>query len=150
MSKREVSEVRKKILEIHEQNELEALEANKTRARSFSVGTCGGGLLEVSIRGDSGFLWYQLGAVEAVEVIQQLAAGAGLDVALRPRQDFAAWRSWNQELPPSVHWLGTAPWQLSDEGREELAAIQARNLKVLRDQKEDQELLNESKSDESE
>jgi len=136
MAKREISETRKKIREIYEQNELDGLEANKTRARAFSVGTCGGGLIEVTLRGDIGFLWYQLDAVETVEIIQQLAAGCGLDIALRPKNDFATWRSWDETLPGAIHWVGAAPWQMSDEQREEIAALRAKNLKLLKQQEE--------------
>jgi len=137
MAKREISETRKKIHEIYEQNELDALKATQSRGRSLTVGTCGGGMLEVIIRGDSNYLWYQLGAVETVEIIQQLAAGCGLDIALRPRQDFATWRAWDYDMPEAVHWVGTAPWQLTEERKQELAAVQSRNLKALEEQKEE-------------
>lgn len=111
------AEIKKKLEEMQEENNLASLKQNQTRARSFTVGTSTGGIIELGMRGDFASLWYLLQPVEAVEIINQLAAAAGLEVATRPRQDYASWRGWDTSLPPSVHWMGTAPWQLSEEDR---------------------------------
>lgn len=115
MTKRQekLSKTRKKINEIYESIELANLETNKNRARSFTVGTAFGGVVEVGMRGDFHSLWCLLQPVEAVEFIEQLAAAAGLQVAVRPKQDFSTWRSWNFDTD-SRYWVGAAPWQLPD------------------------------------
>jgi hypothetical protein len=139
MAPKKLSKTRQKIHELYEENELANLQQSQTRARSFTVGTTTGGIIEVGMRGDFSNLWYLLQPVEAVEIINQLAAAAGLEVAMRPRQDFATWRGWDTSLPPSVHWIGTAPWQLSDEQRAELEAVKAKNIKAIEQSKEDAE-----------
>lgn len=139
MAPKKVSKTRQKIHELYEENELANLKQTQTRARSFTVGTTTGGIIEVGMRGDYANLWYLLQPVEAVEIINQLAAAAGLEVAVRPRQDFATWRGWDASLPPSVHWMGAAPWQLSDEQRAELEAVKAKNIKAIEQSREDVE-----------
>lgn len=106
------SKIRKKINQIYEENELANLETNKNRARSFTVGTAFGGIIEVSMRGDYSNLWCILQPVEAVEFIEQLAAAAGLQVALRPKQDFSSWRGWEIDADDK-YWVGAARWQLN-------------------------------------
>jgi hypothetical protein len=108
------SKLRKRINELYEENELANLEANKYRARSFTVGTAFGGIIEVSMRGDYNHMWCILQPVEAVEFIEQLAAAAGLQVALRPKQDFSSWRGWNVDTE-NKYWVGSAHWQLGDD-----------------------------------
>lgn len=143
------SKIRQQINEIYEQNELASLKANHSRARSFSVGTTTGGIIEVSMRGDFANLWYALQPVEAIEMINQLAAAAGVEVAMRPRQDFASWRSWEVDLPPSVHWMGAAPWQVTDEDRKALSAAKRKQLepkpKTRELKSKDEKLIEESK-----
>lgn len=139
MAQRKISKTRQKIQEIYEQNELASLQQNQTRARSFSIGATTGGIIEISMRGDFSNLWYLLQPVEAVEMINQLAAAAGIEVAMRPRQDFASWRSWDTSLPASVHWMGSAPWQLSDEAREQLEAAKSKNIKAIEESKNESE-----------
>jgi hypothetical protein len=106
------SKIRKRINEIYEENELANLEASRTRARSFTVGTAFGGIVEVGMRGDFSTLYCLLQPVEAVEFIEQLAAAAGLQVALRPKQDFSTWRGWNVEADDR-YWVGAARWQVA-------------------------------------
>lgn len=125
---KKVSKTRQKIHELYEENELANLKQTQTRARSLTVGTTTGGIIEVCMRGDFSHLWYTLQPVEAVEIIGQLAAAAGIEIAMRPRQDFASWRSWNTSLPESTHWIGAAPWQLREEQRAEIEAAKAKNL----------------------
>jgi hypothetical protein len=131
MALKKVSKTRQKIHEIYEENELAGLKQIQTRARSLSVGTAGGGIIEVNLRGDFSNLWYQMQPTEAIEVIGQLAAAAGVEIAMRPRNDFASWRSWDTSLPASVAWMGAAPWQLSEEQRLELEAAKAKNIKAI-------------------
>lgn len=117
------SKIRKKINEIYEENELANLEANRYRARSFTVGTAFGGIIEVSMRGDYNHMWCLLQPVEAVEFIEQLAAAAGLQVATRPKQDFSSWRGWNVDTE-NKYWVGSAHWQLGSDDPA-MKAIQA-------------------------
>jgi hypothetical protein len=147
MTKKNLSETRQKIHEIYEQNEYADLKNNQCRARSFSVGTTTGGIIEVSMRADVASLWYLLHPVEAVEMIEQLAAAAGLQVALRPKQDFTSWRSWDPTLPGCAHWLGAAPWQMSDGDREHLSQIKEKNIKVIEETKKEVKSLEESKNE---
>ena len=147
MAPKKVSKTRQKIRELYEENEFANLKANQTRARSFTVGTTTGGLIELGMRGDHANLWYLLQPVEAVEIIQQLAASAGLEIAIRPRQDFASWRSWDTSLPGSVHWMGAAPWQLGEQQRAELEAAKAKNIKAIEESKENYENETDMKYD---
>jgi hypothetical protein len=87
--------------------------------------------------------------VEAAEMIEQLAAAAGLQVALRPKQDFTTWRSWDTTVPGCAHWIGAAPWQMTDEQREYLTGIKEKNIKAIEGTKKEVKALEESK-DESE
>lgn len=147
MPQKKLSETRQKIHEAYEQNEYADLKQNQNRARSFSVGTTTGGIVEVSMRGDFGNLWYLLHPVEAAEIIEQLAAAAGLQVALRPKQDFTTWRSWDTSTPGCAHWIGAAPWQLGDEQREYLTAMKEKNIKAIAESKNETKVLEESKNE---
>lgn len=107
------SKIREKINQIYEENEYANLVQNKNRSRSITVGTSFGGSVEVSMRGDYHQLWATLQPVEVVELIEQLASGVGLQIAMRPKQDFAAWRGWNVD-EDNKYWAGAAPWQIED------------------------------------
>ncbi len=131
MVQKKLSKTRQKIHQIYEESELANLEANKYRARSLTVGSATGGIIEVGMRGDYGHLWYLLQPVEAVELIGQIAAAAGIEIAMRPKQDFSAWRSWDTSLPNSTYWVGAAPWQLPEEERNKLEAVKAQNIKAI-------------------
>lgn len=147
MTQNKVSKTRRQIDELREKQELVNMLENLSRARSLTVGTTTGGIIEVGLRGDDSHLWYLLQPTEAVEIINQLAAAAGLEIAIRPRNDFASWRSWDTSLPPSVQWMGAAPWQLSDEERVELQAAKSKNLKAISAESEsnnESELNNET------
>lgn len=109
--KKEFTELRKKIIEAYEENEYANLLSNRNRSRSLSVGTAFGGIVEVSMRGDYHSLWCTLQPVEVVEIIEQLAASAGLEIAIRPRQDFATWRGWDTDADHK-YWAGAAHWQV--------------------------------------
>jgi hypothetical protein len=146
MTSKKISETRQKIHEIYEENEYASLKQNQSRARALTIGNTTGGIIEVSMRGDFSHLWYSLHPVEAVEIIEQLAAAAGLQVAMRPKQDFTSWRSWDTTIPGSAHWLGAAPWQLSDEQREYLTEVRAKNVQAIEESKK-VEALEEAKNE---
>ena len=131
MTQKKLSKTRQEIHKLYENNELASLKQNQTRARSLSVGTANGGIVELNMRGDFSSLWFQMQPTEAIEIIGQLAAAVGIDIAMRPKQDFSAWRSWDTSLPASVAWMGAAPWQLSEEQRAELEAAKAKNIKAI-------------------
>lgn len=107
------SDIREKINRIYEENELAGLLQNKNRSRSLTVGTAFGGTIEISMRGDYSSLYALLQPVEVVELIEQLAASAGLQVALRPKQDFASWRGWDSNVEDR-YWIGSAPWNCNE------------------------------------
>ena len=150
-TRKKESKIIQKINEIYEENELANLESNKNRARSFTVGTAFGGIIEVSMRGDFHNLWCLLQPVEAVEFIEQIAAAAGLQVALRPKQDFASWRGWNVDTE-NKYWVGSAHWQLGDDdpARRLLNGTQVPEENFSQSQDEDKEepkeVLKKSKS----
>jgi hypothetical protein len=129
------SKIREKINQIYEENELANLVSNKNRARSITVGTAFGGAVEVSMRGDYHDLWVTMQPVEAVELIEQLASGIGLQVAMRPKQDFAAWRGWNIDVEDR-YWSGAAPWQIEDASH--------RHREFLNQERSNEKLLSES------
>jgi hypothetical protein len=146
MTSKKISETRQKIHEIYEENEYASLKQNQSRARALTIGNTTGGIIEVSMRGDFSHLWYSLHPVEAVEIIEQLAAAAGLQVAMRPKQDFTSWRSWDTTIPGCTHWVGAAPWQLSDEQREYLTEVRAKNVQAIEESKK-VEALEEAKNE---
>jgi hypothetical protein len=147
MPQKKVSKMRQKIQEAYEESEYANLKQSQTRASSFSVGTSGGGIIEVSMRGDFSNLWYLLHPVEAVEIIEQLAAAAGLQVALRSKQDFSSWRSWDTTIPGAAHWIGAAPWQLNDADRNYLTEMKEKNIKAIEQSKEEIKSLEGSKKE---
>ncbi len=119
--RKKVSKIREEINSIYEQRELASLKSSQSRASSISVGSAGGGLIEISMRGDYGNLFYILHPVEAVEFIEQLAAAAGVEVAKRPKEDFSSWRSWDPTRPDANMWKGSAPHQLSGVDKQNLS-----------------------------
>jgi hypothetical protein len=147
MSQKKLSETRKKIHEIYEQNEYADLKQNQNRARSFSVGTTTGGIIEVSMRADHANLWYLLYPVEVAEIIEQLASAAGLQVALRPKQDFTTWRSWDATSPDFSHWIGASPGQLTIEQRDYLLSLKESNIRAIEESKKEMKALKESKNE---
>ena len=92
--------------------QLEALEANENRAQSLTVGTAGGGSVEITMRTHSGrFMWNTYQPVEVVEFINQLAAGIGCHIHILPRQDFASWRNWKVSPEELAHIKGIQHFQ---------------------------------------
>ena len=108
------SKIKEKINEIYQENEYAHLVQNKNRSRSITVGTAFGGAVEISMRGDYHNLWAIIQPVEVVELIEQLASGVGLQVAMRPKQDFASWRGWNVDIEDR-YWAGSAPRQIEEQ-----------------------------------
>jgi hypothetical protein len=96
---------------LHEaEQSFRVLKSNAQRARSITAGTAFGGVVEVSMRGDNGdALWCLLQPVEAIELINQLAAGVGCHIAIKPRKDFSSWRGWNPE-EAQLEFSGHAPF----------------------------------------
>ena len=125
------SKIRKEIQEIHEQNELAALKSNQSRARSISIGSANGGMVEIILRGELNSMWYILHPVEAVELLEQLASSCGIEIIKRPKQDFSSWRSWELDQPNSSYWKGAAPWQLSDTDKKQLTKAHEQKYGIL-------------------
>lgn len=103
-------ELQKKWDEIDRRIQLENKENDLNRARSVTVGTAFGGTIEVMMRGNSGFMWCLLQPVEAIELIHQLAAGAGCHIQIKPRNDFASWRSWRTDGLENTSSNNWSPW----------------------------------------
>jgi hypothetical protein len=144
--KENISETRKKIHSLYEENELADLQQRNNRARSITIGTANGGMIEVGMRGDYSSLWYVLRPVEAAEILEQLAAAAGLEIAIRPKQNFASWRSWDSEMPVFAEWKGSAPHNIGPDQKEVLIAYETKQIKAILEAKEIKK-LQESKNE---
>ena len=100
-------ELQKELERHHKLRQLESLKAGDTRAQSITIGNAGGGTVEITMRSASGrFLWNTYQPVEAIELINQLAAGVGCHIHLMPRQDFASWRNWKVSPEELAHTRG--------------------------------------------
>lgn len=87
----------KKFDQIHEAMHLNSLESNINRARGVTVGTAGGGSVELSLRGNSADTMYAiLQPSEVIELIHQLSGAVGCHIHIKPREDFSSWRVWKQ------------------------------------------------------
>lgn len=120
------SEIRKKIKQVCEENELQSILETRSRSRALHVGQSCGGTIEFAMRNEWSHLFYIANPVEAIEIMGSIAAACGVEIAMRPRNDFSSWRSWDTSLPSSVHWMGAAPWQLKEEDRKELGEAKKR------------------------
>lgn len=103
-------ETKKKFQEFQEKMSVASLEGDMNRARSVTVGTCFGGTTEVMMRGNSSYMWCALQPVEVIELIHQLAANVGCNVALKPRKDFASWRDWRVTEEDKIAYNGWPPF----------------------------------------
>ena len=113
------SKLRQLINNMAEENEYKNLQQNRDRARSVTVGTCGGGTLEMHMRGDYHSSWMSLTPTEALEIAEQLASACGVKLAMKPKNDFSAWRGWNVDSMDSDN-----PWtQPQLEGQREVARL---------------------------
>jgi len=140
MVKQKNSKMRQKINDLYEENEYYSIKANQNRARSVTVGTAFGGVVEISLRSETGFIYALIQPTEVVELIEQLAAGIGVEIAMRPKQNFASWRGWEEVIDQRIGWdriawKGTAAWQLGGERLED-------NLKQLKQSIEEMEKKN--------
>ena len=120
MPKEKPSEMRQKIHDLCEENEYYSMKQNRYRARSITVGTAFGGVVEINMRSDAATVHAQMQPTEAIELIEQLAAGVGIEIAMRPKQNFASWRGWEEvignNVPMSkIAWKGAAAWQLGSD-----------------------------------
>jgi hypothetical protein len=129
--KKQPSKLREKIEQLAEENEYYSMLEGKNRARSVTVGNTTGGLIEIVMRSDRATVHHIVRPVEAVEIIEQLAAAAGLEIAKRPKQDFTAWRSWDLDTPDDADWKGSAPWQLSDKSKRALKKQEIERFGIL-------------------
>ncbi len=113
------SKLRQMINNMAEENEYKNMQQNRDRARSVTVGTCGGGTLEMHMRGDYHSSWMALTPTEALELAEQLASACGVKLAMKPKDDFSAWRGWNANNMESDN-----PWtQPKLEGQREVARL---------------------------
>ena len=115
---------REKINRLCEENEFLSIKQNQNRARSITVGTAFGGVVEINMRSDIASVYAQMQPTEAIELIEQLAAGVGVEVAMRPKVNFASWRGWEEVIDQRVGWdkiawKGAAAWQLNGTQLEE-------------------------------
>jgi len=123
-----ISDVRKRINELCEENELQGLLESRHRSRSLTVGQTSGGVVEFGMRNEYSHLYYLVNPVEGVELLGQIASAIGVEIAIRPRDDFASWRSWDAQLPASIHWMGAAPWQLDEDERKKLSEAKSKKI----------------------
>jgi hypothetical protein len=101
----------KKMQELERLMTLENRERDLNRARSFTVGSSGGGTTEIAMTMNSGkTVWSILQPVEVVELIHQLAANVGCHIALKPRDDFSSWREWRISEAEKKHLGGHPPF----------------------------------------
>lgn len=140
MVKQKNSKMRQKINDLYEENEYYSIKANQNRARGVTVGTAFGGVVEISLRSETGFIYALIQPTEVVELIEQLAAGIGVEIAMRPKQNFASWRGWEEVIDQRIGWdriawKGAAAWQLGGERLED-------NLKQLKQSIEEMEKKN--------
>jgi len=143
----QTSELRKLIQEAYEQNELDSVVSSRHRARSITVGTAFGGVCEVTLRSETNFLYAQMQPTEVVELIEQLAAGIGVEIAMRPKQNFASWRGWEEVIDQrigwdKIAWKGAAVWQIGGDKIEENAQKKlnaGKEIKALPESKEENE-----------
>jgi hypothetical protein len=146
------SKLRNLIQEAYEQNELDSILSTRSRARSITVGTAFGGVCEVTLRSETNFLYAQIQPTEVVELIEQLAAGIGVEIAMRPKQNFASWRGWEEVIDQrigwdKIAWKGAAVWQLNGNQIEEKAQKKlnsSKEIKALPASKEKEEIETDS------
>jgi len=129
-----MSDISKKLKELELEQELfekktilKRKKMMEERASSICVGNASGGIIEIVMRSNTDKMWHQMQPVEVVEFIRSLSESIGLEVALRPRNDFSSWRSWDMNNPDEISWMGSAPWQLSEEKRDKLKQIKGQN-----------------------
>tara|TARA_A100001201_G_C4063655_1_gene193493 strand:- start:489 stop:989 length:501 start_codon:yes stop_codon:yes gene_type:complete len=149
MAKEKPSKMRKKIHDLCEENEFYSIKQNRNRARSITVGTAFGGVVEVNMRSDAGSVYAQMQPIEAIELIEQIAAGVGVEIAMRPKNNFASWRGWEevigQRVPlEHIAWKGAAAWQFDakdPEPKQLEAEKETKQLKAEETKKSEEESI---------
>jgi len=87
-------------LEADIQMQIASRQNDQFRGRSVTVGSTGGDGIEINIRMQNGFVAYMpMSHHHAVELAHQIAAQAGCHIAIKPREDFASHRQWNDDTP---------------------------------------------------
>lgn len=144
MVRKKSSEMREKIHAFHEENEFHNMMDNtRHRGRSLTVGNSYSGVIEVAIRNEFNHMWIIMQPVEAVEIMEQIAAACGIEIAMRPKQNFTSWRSWNIDCDGVEshfnHIKGSSPQQL--QGQETMKRLEAARSEInFEIQKEEMEL----------
>ena len=94
--------------EVHRKIHKANMDSLLTRCRAITVGTAGGGILEIGMKSNEGYYcWNHMQPVEVIEFIHQLAGQVGCHIAIQPRKDFSSWREWNITEEEQKHF---APW----------------------------------------
>lgn len=120
MPRKKSTEMREKIHSFHEENEFHNMNDNtRHRARSITIGTAYGGVIEVALRNEFNHMWTIMQPVEAVEIMEQIAAACGIEVAMRPKQNFTSWRQW--DTTEKVFVKGSSVEQI--EGHEQIKML---------------------------
>lgn len=133
-NQKQTSSIRKKIHSFYEHQEYLSIQQNPYRARSVTVGTAFGGVVELVVRSDAATVWAQMQPVEAIELMEQIAAGCGIEIAMRPKQNFASWRGWEDIIGQKIQiegieWKGTAPYQLRHQLKHRINSQESNLLK---------------------
>lgn len=150
-----------KLRQMEAEMDLENRESNRNRARSITVGTAFGGSTEIMMRSDGGrHIWCVMQPVEIIELIHQLAANVGCNIALKPRDDFASWRDWRVSEAEKKHLNGHTPFVndmavfqklgasgYNDEEAKKIMDILAGQIEFANENDDDKILMQESKSD---
>lgn len=115
----------KEFQERQQQQQLEALDSNRNRAQSVSIGMSGSGTTEITMRGVNGaFLWNVYQPVQVTEFIHQLASSIGCHIHIQPRNDFASWREWRQPTEAEkLHLNGFPPFAGQQLGHEKVGLL---------------------------
>ena len=128
--------MKEKIRAFHEENELHNMMDNtRNRARSITIGTAYGGVIEISLRNEFNNMWTVMQPVEVIEFIESAAAAVGVEIAMRPKQNFTSWRGWNYEGEQPAFFAKGSPYptledseldytkNLLEEAREEIKQL---------------------------
>lgn len=123
-------EFEKEFQEKQQRQQLEALDANRNRAQSVSIGMSGSGTTEITMRGVNGtFLWNVYQPVQVTEFIHQLAASIGCHIHIQPRNDFSSWREWREPSEAErLHLNGFPPFAGQQLGNEKVGLLPQKEI----------------------
>ena len=123
----------KEFQERQQQQQLEALDSNRNRAQSVSIGMSGSGTTEITMRGVNGtFLWNVYQPVQVTEFIHQLAASIGCQIHIQPRNDFGSWREWREPSEVErLHLNGHPPFAGQQLGHEKVGLLPKQNTEQV-------------------